>query len=201
MVLGAAEEASHNLGVDGTPSARNAADRLKEFVDVNDTILEEVAHAFRTIMEELPESRHLDVLAEEQDTDGGIIAADPPRGAHAFIRLRRWHAHIEDDKVRTVICESRVERFGGANSCDDLNALAGEQAHQTFTEEHRIVGNHDAHGNSAVMVVPHPAGLARKRRPWWASTRSTSPRMPVPASMSAPPMPSSDIRTTNTESR
>jgi len=63
-VLGTAEQASHNLRVYGAPSARNAPHRLNELVDINDTILEEVAHPFRAIVEELAQSRHLDVLAE-----------------------------------------------------------------------------------------------------------------------------------------
>src|SRR3954454_6812370 len=61
------------------------------------------------------------------------------------------------------------------------------------SQQPAVVGDHDAHGSSAVMTVPWPGGLVTRSRPLRAATRSASPCRPEPRSALAPPTPSSAI--------
>src|SRR5262245_57124090 len=73
-------------------------------------------------------------------------------------------------------------------------AGVGEQPGQAFAEECAVLGDHDAHANSATSEVPFPDGLERVSVPPAAATRS--PSEVSPKAGSAPPTPSSRTSTT-----
>ena len=86
--------------------------------------------------------------------------------------------------------------FGG----DDLVAAVDEQAGEAFAQQDLVLGDHDTHGSSALMVVPWPLVLSISSRPPRAATRSDSPVSPDPRSIVAPPTPSSATLTISVES-
>ena len=88
-----------------------------------------------------------------------------------------------------------IELLGVARLADDVEARLAEQQRDALAQEHRVVGQHYAHGISALSRVPPAGGLQTFRRPSSASTRSASPRSPEPFAGSAPPLPSSVIST------
>ncbi len=68
--------------------------------------------------------------------------------------------------------------------------VSAEQPGESLADEDGVLGDHDAHGSSAVMRVGPPGGLLIVRRPSTAATRAASPASPAPAG-SAFPIPSS----------
>src|SRR5947209_4794726 len=74
---------------------------------------------------------------------------------------------------------------------DHLKAGLLEQTCDSFTQQHRIIGDDHPHGILALTVVPLPSALVSSSRPSSAATRSESPRSPDPCARSAPPTPSS----------
>ena len=63
---------------------------------------------------------------------------------------------------------------------------------EPLAQQHRVLGDHDAHGSSTAIRVPAPAGLssASAARPARRPGRP-SPRSPLPGPGAAPPIPSS----------
>src|SRR5204862_7105987 len=87
----------------------------------------------------------------------------------------------------------REQLVGVGRLRDDLDALAAHERRDALAQQPAVVGDHDAHGSSAVTTVPACGGLRIRSVPSSAATRSASPCRPVPAVSSAPPMPSSAI--------
>jgi hypothetical protein len=56
----------------------------------------------------------------------------------------------------------------------------GEESAQPGPEQDLVFGDHDAHGSSAVRVVPVPGRLSMRRAPPRAATRSDRPLSPEP---------------------
>src|SRR5215831_7454765 len=67
---------------------------------------------------------------------------------------------------------------------------------EALAQQHGVFGEHQAHGRSALMVVPPPGGLVTVNRPPSAATRSARPVKPDPPRAGAPPIPSSRTSTT-----
>src|SRR5262249_19562145 len=82
--------------------------------------------------------------------------------------------------------------------CGDVEAVVVEQAREPVAEEGEVLGDHDAHGSSALIVVGPPFGLVTASVPSSASTRRFSPVRPLPDA-AAPPRPSSSISTSRRE--
>src|SRR3954451_1745792 len=129
------------------------------------------------------------------------MPADLVRGPDPLVGLGRRHADVDDRHVGSVLVDRgeqplRVRRLG-----DDLDALAAHERCDALAQQPAVVGDHDAHGSSAVTMVPAPGGLRMRSVPSSAATRSASPCRPVPVVSSAPPTPSSVISMTATPLR
>ena len=94
---------------------------------------------------------------------------------------------VEDRDVRRQRGHPREQLVGAAAARQDLAAGVGQQAGDALAQQHAVLGDHDAHGISALTRVPPPRGLHTRSRPSSASTRSARPRSPEPPSVSAPP--------------
>ena len=80
----------------------------------------------------------------------------------------------------------------------------GEDALDAGPQQRGVLGDHDAHGSTAVTIVGPVAGLDTVNVPRAARTRSSSPRSPVASSSVAavaPPTPSSNTETYNVAGR
>src|SRR5215207_3537333 len=78
---------------------------------------------------------------------------------------------------------------GGADLGGDFDARLAQERGEAVANDQVVVGDHDAHGSSALTVVPPPGGLETCSSPSSASSRSSRPRRPEPREASAPPMP------------
>ena len=130
-----------------------------------------------------------------------MAAADLVRGLDALVGLRRRHADVHDRHVGLVLVDRGEQLLGVGRLGDDLDALAADERRDALAQQPAVVGDHDAHGRSAVTTVPAPGGLRMRSVPSSAATRSASPWSPVPADSSAPPTPSSVISMTATPLR
>ncbi len=92
--------------------------------------------------------------------------------------------------------DGRLQRRPVGDGTGDLDAGLDQQPDQPLAQQHRIVGDHDAHGSSAITTVPRPPFGRTVSVPPATSARSAMPRSPLPAG-SAPPMPSSSITSRN----
>ena len=89
-----------------------------------------------------------------------------------------------------------IERRAVRDGRDDVEAVVAQQPGQAVAQQREVLGDHNAQGITALIVVGPPAGLTTTSRPSSASTRRASPRRPLP-SASAPPAPSSATCTTS----
>ena len=93
--------------------------------------------------------------------------------------------------IGRVAAHLQHQILGRLTAADDVEVGRAEHAGDALAEQDAVLGDHGAHGISARIRVPPPAGLQIRSRPSSASTRSAMPRSPVPRSVSAPPTPSS----------
>ena len=79
----------------------------------------------------------------------------------------------------------RLPLVGVPALSDHLETRVRRETGETLAQQHAVLGDGYAHGISAFTRVP-PAARGPRSRPPSASTRSASPRRPVPRSLSAP---------------
>ena len=99
----AAEQLRDDLGVDRRAAGSDAPRGGKELVDVGHAVLQQVADAAAAAAQQIGGVALLDVLAEDQNRDLGLAAAQLDRGAHALVGLRRWHPHVDDREVGPML--------------------------------------------------------------------------------------------------
>ena len=121
--------------------------------------------------------------------------AQPACGAGAIICVVGRHAHVDDREVGKlgVDCLDEGRRVGRLG--DNLVIGVFEQPRQALAEECGVLADYDAHGRIASTVVPPFWGLETNSVPPCAPTRSARRASPEPSRCSAPPTPSSSMRT------
>jgi hypothetical protein len=71
----------------------------------------------------------------------------------------RGHADVDHDRLGWVGPYPGEQLLVVADLSGDLDAGGLEHPGQALAEQHRVVGDHDLHGSSAMTQVPSPAGL------------------------------------------
>ena len=79
----------------------------------------------------------------------------------AFVGVGRRHTDVDHGKVGLQVSDEREQLVGVAGLGDDVDAALDENAPQSLADEHRVVGQHYAHGISPRSRVPWPARLSR----------------------------------------
>ena len=119
----------------------------------------------------------------------------------ALVGLRRREAYVDHGGLGLRV-EQRLGEVGGVvDRVQDREAVALEELDQAGPEEGVVFGEDKTHGTSRVTTVGPPAGLDTLMVPSNAASRRITPSMPVPASGSAPPRPSSPTIALSTRRR
>ena len=66
------------------------------------------------------------------------------------------HADVDERDIGSLVAHAREQRAGIADLGDDVEPRFGEQRGNALADQRRIVGDHDPHGISTLMVVPAP---------------------------------------------
>src|SRR5215831_11330624 len=93
-------------------------------------------------------------------------------GDQALVGVGRWHLDIDDRDVGTRQLDVAVQLPGRACLTDDVEARLGQQTVKPVPEQHLIVGDHDSHGISALIVARPPGPCVTLTVPFSAPTRS-----------------------------
>src|SRR5690348_4511662 len=120
-----------------------------------------------------------------------MVPLDLTSGTSTLIREGRRHSDVDHDQLGAVPGDGRNQLPRVPQRRCDFVAAVGEQPGQSLPQQHLVLGDHDAHGNSAVRIVPPSGAVSTRRLPPWAATRSCSPRRPPPTFSTTPPTPSS----------
>src|SRR4051794_39102202 len=126
-----------------------------------------------------------------------MLRADRERSLDALVGVGGRHPQVDDRHLRAGVFDLLDELLGGGGLADHVEPGFAQQQRDAFAQEHRVVGQHYAHGISALSRVPPAGGLQTFKCPSSASTRSASPRRPEPFAGLAPPLPSSATSTTS----
>ena len=96
--------------------------------------------------------------------------------------MRRRHADVDERDIRAQIANARKERHRRRRPGRRPRRRSPiEQAGDSLANQWRIIGDYDAHGNSARTVVPCPGSLSTTSVASSASSRSRRPARPESA--------------------
>src|SRR3954470_17201593 len=98
-----------------------------------------------------------------------MAAADLLRGGEPVVAAVGGHADVDERDVGPSSVHHPQQRVSVAAAAVDLDPGVFEQSRETVSEEYLVVGDHDAHGNSA-----HRYPVSAWRVPPAAPTRSSS---------------------------
>src|SRR5918999_449541 len=191
------EQARHDDRVDRRAARSHALHGGDELLDVADAVLEQVPHPIRGVGEQLHRQSKLDVLRQHEHRHRGVARTDLERRPQAFVVVGRGQSNVHDRDIQVVAARFAEELVGVLALSDYFEAGVAQEAGKPLAQQHAVLGDGYPHGISALTRVPPPRGVQTRRRPPSASTRSASPRRPLPPSLSAPPTPSSTTSTTS----
>jgi hypothetical protein len=72
----------------------------------------------------------------------------------------RRHADVDKSDIRARVADGGEECVRVANLGDDVEPVLREHLGHPFADERGIVGDHDPHGISALIVVARPGRLS-----------------------------------------
>ena len=140
----------------GSAAGRYPAQRLDEFLDVADPVLEQVPDPCGTATghraEQVGRVPGLDVLGEHEHPGLGVVAADRDRGAQALVGVAGRHPHVHHGGVRTVLVHRGQQVAGVAYGGEDLVAAVSQDFSQAGSYYSRIFGDHDPHRSSGSVT-------------------------------------------------
>jgi hypothetical protein len=148
------EEVGDDIRVEHRPPDGNPLDRVYECRYIDDAVFQQVTETGWVNARQFQGEAALDRLREQQDTEPWPAGPQSGRRLRTFMREGRWHANIDD---RHVWLRGRDDRLQGRTVRDgagDLDARLHQQAYESLPQQGRVVGNHDAHGSSAITTVP-----------------------------------------------
>ena len=73
--------------------------------------------------------------------------------------MRRRHPDIDDRDIRLVARDLEEQVVGAGGLSDYVDAGIAEQGREPVADQQAVIGDHDAHGITAEIVVPVPSGL------------------------------------------
>ncbi len=191
----AREQLRHHLRVERGAAAGDPAHRLDELDDVQDAVLEQVAHAAAAVGEQLLGVGLLDVLGDHEDRRVRATAcaprarrADPRRGSRAAGGCPRPRCRACARRSRAAAHRRRARRRRPRSRCRAAGARA-RRAAARGPRRSLPAWHLRAHRRRA-----RRRGLATRSVPSSASTRRRRPLRPPPSG-SAPPTPSSATST------
>ena len=163
----------------------------------SDAVLEQVADAVRALARaaraRAAASTYCDSTRTPTSGCSAGSARRPRRPSSVWVGGMRMSTTATSGSARS---HRSPEPVGVADRRDDLEARVREHPREALAEQRGVVGDHDAHGISAVDARAAAGRAVDPRRPSSAATRSARPRSPQPAG-SAPPTPSSATSTTS----
>ena len=193
VVVAGVEQPRDDVRVERGPAGGDAAQRAGEVVEVGHAVLEQVAEPGGVLGEHARRDAVLDVRGEHDDRDARVARADRPRGDAAPPRCGSGASGCRRSPRRARARRRGEQLVGGPGLGRHLEPGLAEQRGDPLADEQVVVRDHDPHGSSALTVVPAAGRADTRSRPSSASTRSASPRSPLPRASSAPPTPSSAI--------
>ena len=98
---------AHDEWVDHAFPRSDAAQGVGEGRYVEDPFLHEVPHRPGLVLEQRQDEVDLDVLAQDHHGRARPPLADHRRRAQALVRVRRWHADVEQHDVRCMKVDER----------------------------------------------------------------------------------------------
>ena len=146
-------------------------------------------------LEVVGEAVEVDVLGEDEHSASRFLDADASGGAQPFVGVRRREPYVDDGDVGPLTADEFHQRVDVGRFADDLEASVPEHSHDSLASEELVLGDYDAHGINASIVVSPVVSL-----PPSAAIRSTTcwpHSAPVPAmwtSTSASPVAMSTSR-------
>lgn len=143
-VLPAPQQLPYHLRVQHRAAARHPDHGVREVGDRRHPVLQQVADAALVAeVEQMGGVGLLQVLAEDEDRQVRVVAAERDGGAQAVVTLARRHADVGEDEVGTVLAGRREERVRVPHRRAHLVAEAGQHAHQALPHQRRVLGDHD----------------------------------------------------------
>ena len=118
---------------------------LEEPVDVRHPILQQVADAHGLGAQKLRRILAQHVLAEHEHADVRKASFDRQRGFQSFSGVSRRHPHVDDRQGRLQLGDRPQKLPSVSDGRDDADPFVFEQTADAFTQQHRIIGENDAH--------------------------------------------------------
>src|SRR4029079_15672186 len=131
----------------------------------------------------------LEVLREHEHGDLGVADANLARRHEAFVGIGRWHPDVDQRHVRLHVANTGEKRICIADLLYDFDLVLAQEGCDSLADQRGVVGDYDAHGNSAPTVVPRPSALSITSVASSASSRSRSPATPASPMSLAPHKP------------
>ena len=99
------------------------------------------------------------MLGQDQDPDVGVAPSDLLGGTQALVGVGWRHPDIDDRHVRAVARDLEEQVVGTAGLRHHVDIGVAEQGRKPVADQQAVIGDHDAHGITAEIVVPVPIGL------------------------------------------